>query len=238
MERLRSGDFLGANVTVPHKVAMMRLVDRHDALVERVGALNTVVNRGGVLHATNTDVAGITRTFEGVGVPLQGKQIVLLGAGGAGRAVVVAMRQARAARVTIVNRTPARAADLADLGGDELDLRFAPLDHEDATFRSALRTADVVIQSTSVGMRHGPAEGESPVPAGAVGEGQVAFDLVYVPEETRFLQDAAAHGAIAIGGLDMLIHQGAAAFQLWTGMEPPLEVMLQAARAALAAREG
>lgn len=238
VERLRSRDLLGANVTVPHKVAAMRLVDRHDALVERVGALNTIVNRDGVLHATNTDVAGITRTFEGADVPLAGRQVVLLGAGGAARAVVVAMRQAQASRVTIVNRTPARAADLADLGGDELDLRFAPLDPDDPTFRSALRSADVVVQSTSVGMRHGSAEGESPVPAGAVGEGQVAFDLVYVPEETPFLRDAAAHGAVAIGGLDMLIHQGAAAFQLWTGMEPPLDVMFQAARAALAARDG
>ena len=237
VERLRSGDVMGANVTVPHKVAAMRLVDRHDALVERVGALNTIVNRGGVLHATNTDVAGITRTFEGAGVPVEGRQVVLIGAGGAARAVVVAMRQAGAARVTVVNRTPARAADLAVLGGDELDLRFAPLDAADATFRSALRTAEIVIQSTSVGMRHGPAEDASAVPAGSVGAGQVAFDLVYVPEETLFLRDAAAHGAVAIGGLDMLIHQGAAAFQMWTGMEPTLEVMFQAARAALAARD-
>lgn len=238
VERLRSGDLLGANVTVPHKVAAMRLVDRPDALVERVGALNTIVNREGALHATNTDVAGVTRTFEGAGVPLQGRQVVLLGAGGAARAVVVAMRQAEVARVTVVNRTPARAAELASLAADTFDLRFAPLDVEDATFRSALRNADIVIQSTSVGMRHGPAEDASPVPPGAVGEGQVAFDLVYVPEATPFLRDAAAHGAVAIGGLDMLIHQGAAAFQLWTGLEPPLEVMFQAARAALAARDG
>jgi shikimate dehydrogenase len=235
-ERLRSGDLLGANVTVPHKVAMMRLVDRPDAIVERVGALNTVVNRGGLLHATNTDVAGITRTFEGAQVPLEGRRVVLIGAGGAARAVVVAMRQARVARVTVVNRTPERAADLALLAGEELDLRFAPLDPEDATFRSALRTAEIVVQSTSVGMRHGPSEGTSPVPAGSVGAGQVAFDLVYVPEVTPFLRDAAAHGAVAIGGLDMLIHQGAASFELWTGMAPPLEVMFSAARDALAER--
>ena len=236
VERLRSGDLLGANVTVPHKVAVMRLADRPDALAERVGAVNTVVNRNGVLEATNTDVAGILRTFEGAEVPIAGKQIALIGAGGAARAVVVAMRQAGAARVTVINRTQARAEELAPLAGDELDLRFAPLDPSDATFRSTLRNADVVVQSTSVGMRHGPGEGQSPVPAGAIGAGQVAFDLVYVPEETPFLQDAAAHGAVAIGGLDMLVHQGAASFQLWTGMAAPLEVMFQAARAALAER--
>lgn len=237
VERLRSGDLLGANVTVPHKVAVMRLVDRPDALAERVGAVNTVVNRHGVLEATNTDVAGILRTFEGAGVPVEGKQVALLGAGGAARAVVVAMRQAGAARVTVVNRTQARAEELAPLAGDELDLRFAPLDESDATFRSTLRNADIVVQSTSVGMRHGPGEGASPVPAGSIGAGQVAFDLVYVPEETPFLRDAASNGAVAIGGLDMLIHQGAAAFQLWTGMDAPLEVMFHAARAALAERE-
>lgn len=236
VERLRSGDLMGANVTVPHKVAVMALVDRPDALAERVGAVNTVVNRGGLLEATNTDVAGIQRTFAGAEVPLAGKRVTLIGAGGAARAVVVAMREAGAARVTVVNRTVARAAELGPLAGDELDLRFAPLDPEDPTFRSALQTADVVIQSTSMGMRHGPDETASPVPAGSVGQGQVAFDLVYVPEATPFLRDAAAHGAVAIGGLDMLIHQGAASFQLWTGFEPPLEVMFQAARGALAAR--
>lgn len=236
VERLRSGDLLGANVTVPHKVAVMRLVDRPDALAERVGAVNTVVNRNGILEATNTDVAGILRTFEGAEVAIAGKQIALIGAGGAARAVVVAMRQAGAARVTVINRTQARAEELAPLAGDELDLRFAPLDASDASFRSTLRNADVVVQSTSVGMRHGPGEGQSPIPSGAIGSGQVAFDLVYVPEETPFLQDAATHGAIAIGGLDMLVHQGAASFQLWTGMAAPLEVMFQAARAALAER--
>ncbi len=237
VERLRSGDLLGANVTVPHKVAVMRLVDRPDALAEWVGAVNTVVNRNGVLEATNTDVAGILRTFEGAQVPLAGKRIALIGAGGAARAVVVAMRQAGAGRVTIVNRTRARAEELAPLGGAELDLRFAPLDPSDATFRSTLRDADVVVQSTSVGMRHGPAEHDSPVPADAVGEGQVAFDLVYVPEETAFLRNAAAHGAVAIGGLDMLVHQGAASFELWTGRPAPLDVMFHAARTALAERE-
>lgn len=237
VERLRSGDLLGANVTVPHKVAVMRLVDRPDALAERVGAVNTVVNRNGVLEATNTDVTGILRTFEGAEVPLAGKQVALIGAGGAARAVVVAMRQAGAARVTIVNRTQARAEELAPLAGDELDLRFAPLDEADATFRSTLRNAEIVVQSTSVGMRHGGAEDASPVPSGAIGSGQVAFDLVYVPEATPFLRDAAAHGAVAIGGLDMLVHQGAAAFQLWTGRAAPMEVMFRAARAALAERE-
>ena len=236
-ERLRSGDLLGANVTVPHKVAIMALVDRPDALAERVGAVNTIVNRHGILEATNTDVAGVLRALEAAEVDVAGKRIALLGAGGAARAVVVAMRQAHAERVTVINRTPGRASGLAALGGDDFDLRYAPLDPNDGSFRSSLSTAAVVINSTSVGMAHGPAEGESPVPAGLVGEGQVAFDLVYTPERTPFLQDALDHGAQAVGGLAMLIHQGAEAFRLWTGAEPPVDVMTRIARAALALRE-
>ena len=227
---------MGANVTVPHKVAAMRLVDRPDALAERVGALNTIVHRNGLLEATNTDVIGILRALESAGVEVRGAEVLLVGAGGAARAVVVAMRQADAARVVIANRTPERAAALASLGGADLDLRYAPLDVDDATFRGAASRARVIIQSTSLGMRHGPDEGANPVPGDLMHAGQVAFDLVYVPEATPFLRAAAEAGARPVGGLAMLVHQGAEAFRLWTGVQPPLDVMFEAARAALTAR--
>ncbi|MSQ30600.1 MAG: shikimate dehydrogenase [Dehalococcoidia bacterium] len=236
VERLRSGDLLGANLTVPHKVAAMRLVDRPDAIVERVGALNTIINRDGLLHATNTDVVGVVNALRDAGVEAGGADIALIGAGGAARAVVVAMRAARAARITIVNRTPANAHALVEVGGPDLDMRYAPLDAQDATFRRAVSEARIVIQCTSMGMLHGPAEGESPVPAELFSPGQVAFDLIYVPEETPFLRAAAAAGATTVGGLMMLIHQGAEAFRLWLGQEPPIEVMVRAARQALAER--
>ncbi len=236
VERLRSGDLMGANVTVPHKVSVFRLVDRPDALAERVGAVNTIVNRGGVLEATNTDVAGVRRSLEEAGVSLRGTRVTLIGAGGAARAVVVALREAGVARITVANRTPGNAAELAELGG-EVDMRYAPLDLEDATFRSSVQTADVVVQSTSLGMRHGPAESVSPVPAELFRPGQVAFDLVYVPERTPFLAAAETAGAQAVGGLAMLVHQGAEAFRLWTGLEPPVDVMFAAARRALAERD-
>ena len=238
IERLRSGDLLGANVTVPHKVAAMRLIDRPDAMAERVGALNTIINRDGLLHATNTDVTGVLNALRDAGVEAGGAEVVLIGAGGAARAVVVAMRSAGASRVTIANRTAANARALLEVGGPDLDMRYAPLDAQDATFRHAVREAGIVIQSTSMGMLHGPAEGESPVPAELFAPGQVAFDLVYVPEETPFLRAAAAAGATTVGGLMMLIHQGAEAFRLWLRQEPPIEVMVRAAREALAERRG
>jgi shikimate dehydrogenase len=236
VERLRSGDLMGANVTVPHKVEAMRLVDRPDALAERVGALNTIVHRNGLLEATNTDVTGILRALESAEVEVRGAEVLLIGAGGAARAVVVAMRHAGAARVVIANRTPERAAALAPLGGEDLDLRYAPLDVADATFRGAASRARIIVQSSSLGMRHGPDERANPVLAELMHPGQVAFDLVYVPEETPFLRAAAEAGARPVGGLAMLVHQGAEAFRLWTGAPPPLDVMFEAAREALAAR--
>lgn len=233
VERLRSRDFLGANVTVPHKVAVMRLVDQPDSLVEFVGAVNTIVNRDGRLHATNTDVTGILAALAETGVELTGSNVVVLGAGGAARAVVVAMRRAGVARVTVANRTEARAEGLVALGGSDLDVRSCPLDLESERLRVAVTAARVVVQTTSLGMRHGPDEGATPIPARMMRQGQLAFDLVYTPEQTPFLEAAERAGAQALGGLAMLVHQGAAAFQLWTGREPPLQLMFEAARAAL-----
>ena len=233
VERLRSGGMLGANVTVPHKVAVLRLVDRPDALAERVGAVNTVVRRDGVLHATNTDVSGILHALAEAGVELAGQRVVLLGAGGAARAAVVALRQARAARVTVANRTPGRAQALVAVGGADLEVRTCPLDVHSGTLRRALSQAALVIHSTSLGMLRGPDEYATPVPAELFSAGQTAFDLVYVPERTPFLRAAEQGGARTIGGLSMLVHQGAESFRLWTGLEPPLEVMFAAARQAL-----
>jgi shikimate dehydrogenase len=236
-ERLRSASLLGANVTVPHKVAMLRFVDSPDATVERVGALNTIVRRDSKLHATNTDVTGILRALEAAGVSPRGQRVLLLGAGGAARAVVVAVRMAGAAALTIANRTPERAAALVPLGGAELEVATCPLDATHPALAAAMGAADLVVHSTSLGMRHGPDERATPVPASLFHPGQVAFDLVYVPERTPFLVAAESGGATPVGGLAMLVHQGAESFRLWTGQEPPIEVMFAAARAALAARE-
>ena len=229
---------LGANVTVPHKVAAMRLIDQPDSLVEFVGALNTIVNRDGRLQATNTDVTGVLNALAEADADLAGANVVVLGAGGAARAVVVAMRQAGVARVTIANRTETRAEELVALGGSDLDVRTCPLDPESERLRVAVTAARLIVQTTSLGMRHGPDEGATPIPARMMRPGQLAFDLVYTPEQTPFLAAAEQAGARTLGGLAMLVHQGAAAFRLWTGQEPPLATMFEAARAALDASRG
>jgi shikimate dehydrogenase len=236
IERLRSGSVLGANVTVPHKVEAMRLIDQPDGLCELVGAVNTIVNRDGRLHGTNTDVVGILIALAAAGAEVAGKNIVVIGAGGAARAVVVAMRRAGAAQVTVANRTEERARALVALGGTELDVRACSLDLEAASLHAAMGAAHVVIQSTSLGMLHGPDEAATPIPSELFRRWQVALDLVYVPERTPFLKAAEQAGAVAVGGLAMLVHQGAESFRLWTGQEPPLPVMFEAARAVLLAR--
>lgn len=236
-ERLRSAQLLGANVTVPHKQAMLRFVDRPDALVERVGALNTIVRRESVLHATNTDVSGLISALEAANASPRGMRVVVLGAGGAARAAVVAMRLAKAASVVVANRTMERAEALIPLGGDELAVSACGLQPGDPELAAAMEAADLVIHSTTLGMRHGPDEGGSPLLPAMFHPGQVAFDLVYVPERTPFLRAAEQAGARPLGGLAMLVHQGAESFRLWTGYEPPVDVMFRAARAALAARE-
>jgi shikimate dehydrogenase len=236
IERLRSSSVLGANVTIPYKEAVARMVEQPDALVERMGAANTIVRRNGTLHATNTDVIGILRSLEGAGVDVRGKNVVLLGAGGAARAVVVAMRRAGAARLTIANRTEERARVVARLGGDELATAVVPLDADAPALRAAVREAALVINATPLGMLHGPDADATPLPSDAFVRNQVAFDLVYVPERTPFLAAAEDAGARPVGGLAMLVHQGAESFRLWTGKEAPLEVMFAAAREALSER--
>ena len=238
VERLRGKGVLGANVTVPHKVELLRRADEVDALAQQVGAVNTIVPRDGRLHGANTDVAGVLRTLADAGVDVAGAEVVLIGAGGAARAVAVAMRAEGAARLTIANRTAANTEALTGLGGDSMAVRIAPLDAASPLLRGAMERARLVIHSTTLGMRHGPDESASPVPAELFAAGQATLDLVYIPERTPFLRAAEAAGAQPIGGLGMLVYQGAESFRMWTGLEPPTEVMVAAARAALAGRDG
>ncbi|MCY4455974.1 MAG: shikimate dehydrogenase [Chloroflexi bacterium] len=236
VERLRAAEVIGANVTVPHKVELLSRADEVDHLAAQVGAVNTIVPREGRLHGANTDVAGVLRTLADAGVGVAGGEVVLIGAGGAARAVVVAMRAEGATRLTIANRTLANAEALTGLGGDDLAVRIAPLDAASPLLRGAMERARLVIHSTTLGMRHGPDESATPIPAELFVAGQAALDLVYIPERTPFLRAAEAAGAQPIGGLGMLVHQGAESFRMWTGLEPPVEAMFAAARATLARR--
>lgn len=231
--RLRDGLYLGANVTVPHKQAVMEYLDEVDSLARRIGAVNTIINRDGSLLGTNTDAEGFITSLKIHGdVDPAGLEAVLVGAGGAARAAAHALTDAGVSSLTIANRTPERAQALANEVADQgVPTRAIGLSNSDYAYVCA--RADLLINSTSVGMLHGPAEDVLPVPDGAISSGCVVYDMVYNPPDTPLLRVAENAGAKAVGGLSMLVYQGAAAWSRWTGREAPVDVMFKAARQAL-----
>ena len=235
VERLRGGDYLGANVTVPHKVEVMAHLDEVDELARLIGAVNTIVKRGDRLIGHNTDAGGFIEALrQAGGFDPRGKRALLLGAGGAARAAAFALVREGASQLIIANRTLRRADALArELGGVARGVTAIAL--ADATALGvAAAVADLVVNSTTVGMTHTPEQDESPLPDGVLSRGSVVYDMVYNPALTPLLAQAERAGAKAVGGLSMLIHQGAAAFELWTGKRAPVPVMLAAAHRAMA----
>ncbi len=230
---LRGGSFLGANVTVPHKQAVMEHLDDIDSLATRIGAVNTIVNQNGRLMGSNTDALGFINSLKNeAGVNVSGLNVVLIGAGGAARAAAYALADAQAGELTIANRTVERAESLATelrkTGAETVSYGIS-----DSDSLSACERADLIVNSTSVGMLHGPAEGESPIPSEVIQPGCIVYDMVYNPTRTPLLTDAENSGARIVGGLPMLVYQGAAAWTRWTGREAPVEVMFRAAKEAL-----
>lgn len=210
----------GLNITVPFKQRVLECVAPDDR-ARSLGAVNTVAFAAdGQATGHNTDVEGVRRAFDRHDVTLSGRAAVVIGAGGAGRAAAWALTEGGAA-VSIANRTVSRAEDLADtVGGTAHSLTDLPSLIEDAT---------LLVNATTVGME----EDRSPVPAAALHGDLVVLDAVYKPVQTRLLRDAAANGALTIDGAWMLLYQGAAAFELWTGLDAPLEAMHDALRTSL-----
>ncbi|MBL7184273.1 MAG: shikimate dehydrogenase [Anaerolineae bacterium] len=224
---LRALGFVGANVTVPHKEAVMAYLDHVTPEAQAIGAVNTIVVREGLI-GYNTDWQGFLTALNEGGFDPQGKRAVVLGAGGAARAVVYALAQA-GAQVTVLNRTLARAQalvqDFASLF-PSLPLCFLPLTPQ--TLEEQTVEAHLLVNTTPVGMW--PEVDQSIWPEDLAFPGHLAvFDLVYNPCQTKLLWQTRAAGAKVIGGLGMLVHQGAAAFELWTGEKAPVETMYEAA---------
>lgn len=221
----------GLSVTMPHKTAVARAVDERSVDAEVLDAVNCVVRRGDRLRGENTDGGGFLDALRlDEGIDPSGRTCVVLGAGGAARAVVHALGGAGAASVVVVNRTADRAERAAALAGTVGSVGGA----------DAIDGADLVVHATPLGMAHRPGASvdavELPVDPARLGIGQIVVDLVYQPALTPLLIAARERGAVTVGGLGMLIHQAAHAFRLWTGEDPPLEAMSAAAVAALAER--
>ncbi len=228
---LRTPDVLGANITIPHKLAVLPLLDTLTDAAVAVGAVNTVVDRGRLL-GHNTDASGFLRALrEDAGFELAGATAVVLGAGGAARAAVYALLRAGVARLHIYNRTSDKARALATDFGTLGEVGVLG----EETLPEAVRRADLLVNTTSVGMERGGVDPDaSPLPAGVLPETGLVCDLVYRPERTRLLRDAHAAGLQTQNGLPMLVYQGAEAFRCWTGRNAPTGVMFGAARSALA----
>jgi len=224
----REMDVSGYSVTIPHKETVLPAMDDVDEVVKRVGALNTVMYRGGRLVGTNTDVpaalAALENALGGDAGPgpraLDGRSVLIIGAGGAARAVAFGLAE-RGAMIVIANRTPERGRRLAE----QIGARFCPLD------RIADVRADIIVNTTSVGMH--PAVNETPVPRVCLRPGAVVFDAVYNPMETRLLREARESGCKIVTGVEWFIRQAALQFELWTGLPAPREAMERALRARL-----
>jgi shikimate dehydrogenase len=216
--------FVGANVTVPHKVRALELADQASAAAREIGAANTLSFAEGQILAENTDATGF---LDALPEPPTGKRALVLGAGGAARAVVWAL-VAGGGAVAIWNRTAAKAAHLAsELGG-------APLDLGADQPRLSIAEFDLLVNATTVGMG-APDEGYAdlkslPLDADSLGTRHQLVDLAYGPVETELVRVARARGATVVDGLEVLVRQGAASLRIWTGLEAPVEAMRRAAR--------
>ena len=216
----------GLSVTMPHKADVARAVDRLDPAAADLGAVNCVTRRDGVLEGSNTDGPGFVDALVlDHGIDPSGRRCVVLGAGGAARAVVRSLAGAGAAEVVVVSRRAEPGRVAAALGG-----AVGRVGTEDA-----VAGADLVVNATPVGMG-GVDPDALPCDVGALHAGQVVVDLIYQPLETAFVLAARERGATALGGLGMLVHQAAHQFRHWTGHDAPIAAMVAAARAELATR--
>ncbi|WP_147802966.1 shikimate dehydrogenase [Alkalicoccus halolimnae] len=210
----------GVNVTVPHKIEVMKYVDELDETAKRIGAVNTIVNdkKQNKLIGYNTDGEGYLRSLQSrLRKPFRETRVLLIGAGGAGRAVAVTLAHKGVKQLTIANRTVASAEALAeDCGGETRALSLG-------TAQASLMEFDVVINSTSVGMA--PGTGQMPISLEKLASRTLVSDLIYNPWKTRFLKEADKKGAETLNGVGMFVHQGALSFELWTGVQAPVKIM-------------
>jgi shikimate dehydrogenase len=223
MDEVR-GLYRGINVTIPHKEGVLDHLDELSPEARAIGAVNTVVNRQGTLVGYNTDAAGFMKGLSEAGVEVKGQRVIVLGAGGAARSIIYALTQA-GAKVAIYNRTEGRADRLAKEFG-------VAMIHGHYELSQSMRHTEVLINATSVGLKDPQS---SPIDQIILPAHAAVVDIVYNPTETRLMAEAKAAGLKVVGGLPMLVWQGALAFKLWTELDPPIDLMFIAARQGLEA---
>ena len=231
VEALKAINFLGANVTIPHKQSVIPLLDELSDIATKMGAVNTIVNRDGKLWGTTTDPDGFLRGFTDAGHSFEGKSVVVLGNGGAARTIAFALfliaEGSAPKRVTIVARDAHKSTLLAAEIVEKTGLSLEMLSLDDYAKHAA--DFDIVVNTTPLGMH--PHITNTPLRPEWIHPGQILYDIIYNPEETTLMRDARARGCAVVGGLGMLVHQGLASFKLWTGVEPDSQIFYAGIRA-------
>ncbi len=220
---MRAMHFQGINLTIPHKIEVIKYLDRVAPDAQLMGAVNTVRKEGNELIGENTDGKGFLRSLsEDAGVDPKGKRVVFLGAGGAARAMTVELAMAGAASITIINRNSERGNSLATLLNENTETKATYLPWQPGI--SIAEGTDVLVNATSIGLY--PNTFDKPdIDYDSISESMVVCDVIPNPPQTVFLDEAAKRGAHTLDGLGMLVYQGAIGFRMWTGLEPSVEVM-------------
>ena len=221
IESLKKIKIDGFNVTIPHKVEMMKYLDKMDESCSIIGAVNTVTNNEGVLKGYNTDMDGFLDPFKKKEIKIQDKKILLLGAGGAARAIVAGVTKENAKHITIANRTLENANNLAQFA-NKIGLTADSITIEKVG--NNLQNYDIIVNATSIGLKNEP----SPISFESIKPETIVYDIVYMPMNTDFLKKAKEKGAKIIYGYEMLLGQAVRAFEIWHGIEAPYNAMKKA----------
>ena len=226
MRGMRGLGIHGLNVTMPHKSTVTDYLDEVDSTVKFLGAANTILNKDGKLSGFNTDGFGALKALRENGIELSGKKVLLLGTGGAAKAIAYSLAK-EVGELAILNRAADKAAELAETLGRPLNKKIVGGAISPNAIAKNLQDSDVLINATSVGMH--PEANQSIVMPRWLKSDLTVMDIVYNPVETKLARDAKAAGAKVISGVEMLIYQGAASFEIWTGHSAPIDVMRRAA---------
>jgi len=224
----------GLNVTIPHKVNVIKYLNKLTYEANLIGAVNTILNEDGKLIGFNTDYTGVLKTFETYKIDLTNKKIVLLGAGGAAKAIAFAIAE-KASSLIILNRTKRKAVNLVKELNKKLKVNALGNSLTFKALKNSLKDADILINATSVGME--PNVNQTLVAKELLQKDMVVFDIIYNPLETKLLKEAREIGAKCINGVEMLVQQAAEAFKIWFKIEPPINEMRKAALKSLTGEE-
>jgi shikimate dehydrogenase len=248
VKNLRKPENVGANVTVPYKEVVLPLLDEIDELASSIGAVNTIVKKDGRLLGFNTDAYGFVEALDKKGhFDPEGKQVIVLGAGGVARAVGFVLLQRKVASLRITDGIFERASTLAeDLvrqikkalpASRDWEASIKAFHWQNVGSATTFADCDLIVHCTTIGMKDSPQQGQSPLGPGVIPKDVLVYDVVYNPWLTPLLRGAQKAGANILGGLPMLVYQGAASFKLWTGREAPVDIMLKRAKEMLTGQQ-